>query len=315
MEPYRDEPRIWLIAGPTASGKSALGLRLAEAIGAEIVGADALQLYADLPVLSAAPTPADRARAPHHLAGVADAADGWSVGRWLRAATEVLAEIATRGRPAVVVGGTGLYFRALTQGLAEIPAIPAETRREAEAAFDTGGEPHFRGQLSRHDPQAEARISPGDRQRLVRAWEVWLATGKALSDWQAESAGALPQGAWRGVALEPPREVLYPRCDARFLQMLDHGALAEVARLAARGLDPALPALKAVGYPELAAHLRGELPLPRAIEFAQRETRRYAKRQTTWMRGQMADWPRISELDSDGQWRQFLALNPGLTVA
>jgi len=315
MEPYRDEPRIWLIAGPTASGKSALGLRLAEAIGAEIVGADALQLYADLPILSAAPTPADLARIPHHLTGVADAADGWSVGRWLRAATEVLAEITARGRPAVVVGGTGLYFRALTEGLAEIPSIPAETRREAEAAFEAAGEADFRDRLSRHDPRAGARIAPGDRQRLVRAWEVWLATGKALSDWQGETTGALPAGAWRGVALEPARDMLYPRCDARFLQMLDHGALDEVARLGARGLDPALPALKAVGYRELAAHLRGELALSRAIEFAQRETRRYAKRQTTWMRGQMADWPRITEPDADGQWRQFLALNPGLTVA
>jgi tRNA dimethylallyltransferase len=284
-------------------------------IGAEIVGADALQLYRDLPILSAAPTAQEQARVPHHLAGVADAADGWSVGRWLRAATEALEDIARRERPAVVVGGTGLYFRALTQGLAEIPAIPAEARQQTEAEFNALGEAAFRERLAERDPAAAARISAADRQRLVRAWEVWLATGRALSDWQADSAGALPAGWWRGVALEPPRDILYQRCDARFRRMLDAGALDEVAALSARGLDPVLPALKAVGFPELAAHLRGEFPLPRAIALAQQETRRYAKRQTTWMRGQMADWPRITETDPEGQWRQFLALNPSLTLA
>ena len=313
MEVSAEASRIWLIAGPTASGKSALGLRLAEAIGGEIVGADALQLYADLPILSAAPTPADRARVPHHLVGVADAADGWSVGRWLRAARQALDEIAGRGRPAVVVGGTGLYFRALTQGLAEIPQIPPAVRQAAEADYDRGSEAVFRALLGAQDPAAEARISPGDKQRLVRAWEVWRATGRALSDWQAQSAGGLPQGSWRGVALEPPRDRLYRRCDARFEQMIAGGALQEVAALAARNLSPALPAMKAVGLPELAAHLRGETTLAEAMAAAERETRRYAKRQTTWMRGQMADWPRITETDSEAQWRQFLALNPGLT--
>jgi tRNA dimethylallyltransferase len=303
-------PRIWLIAGPTASGKSALALRLAQAIGAEIVGADALQLYRDLPILSAAPTAAERAAAAHHLVGVADAADGWSVGRWQRAAREIL----DAGRPAVVVGGTGLYFRALTQGLAEIPPVPAAVRAQAEAEFQTLDEVVFRSRLGERDPLAAQRISPGDRQRLVRAWEVWLATGRALSDWQAETAGALPAGSWGAVAIEPPRVDLYARCDLRFSAMLEAGALEEVAALAARRLDPALPALKAVGYPELAAHLRGEIPLPQAIAAAQRETRRYAKRQSTWLRGQMADWPRITALDPDQQWRQFLALNPGLTL-
>ncbi len=278
------------------------------------MGADALQLYADLPILSAAPTAHERGRVPHHLVGAADAADGWSVGRWLRAATQVLAEIAGRGRPAVVVGGTGLYFRALTQGLADVPAIPSAVRAEAEAKYREVGEEDLRGLLRAADPRAEARISPGDKQRLVRAWEVWLGTGKALSDWQALSTGGLAPGSWRAVALEPPRAVLYDRCDARFGGMVAAGALAEVARLAARGLNPALPALKAVGFPELAAHLRGELTLPEAIAAAQRETRRYAKRQTTWMRGQMADWPRITDTDIDGQWSKFLALNPGLTV-
>lgn len=306
-------PRIWLIAGPTASGKSALALRLAGATGGEIVNADSMQLYADLRLLTARPSAEEEARAPHHLFGAVDAADGWSVGRWLKAAHERLAEISARGRPAVVVGGTGLYFRALTQGLAEVPEIAADVRRSAAAEHEALGPEAFRGRLAKVDPAAAQRIPAADRQRLTRAWEVWAATGRSLSDWQADSALALPGGAWSAVALDPPREALYGRCDARLAAMLDQGLLDEVAALAARNLDPALPLMKAVGFREFAAHLRGEVPLAGALAAAQQETRRYAKRQATWMRGQMAGWPRIGGFDPDGQWRQFLALNPGLT--
>ncbi len=298
--------RIWLIAGPTASGKSALALRLAETVGGEIVNADALQVYADLRVLTARPSLGEEARAPHHLFGVADAADGWSTGRWLRAAVETLAGIAARGRPAIVVGGTGLYFRALTHGLAQTPAVPAEVRRQAGADYASLGEDAFRARLSSVDPAAAARIAPGDRQRLSRAWEVHAATGVALSAWHATGSPAIAD--YGAVALEPPREVLYDRCDRRLTEMIDGGALDEVRALAARDLDPELPAMKAVGYRELAAHLRGETTLDAALEAAQRETRRYAKRQTTWMRGQMADWPRIEAADPEGQWAQFSAL-------
>jgi tRNA dimethylallyltransferase len=297
--------RIWLIAGPTASGKSALALRLAETLGGEIVNADSMQLYRDLRVLTARPAPEEEARAPHHLFGTVDAADGWSVGRWLRAAGEALAEIAARGRPAVVVGGTGLYFRALTRGLAEVPPVPAEARAQAEADFAQLGEAAFRARLAQADPAAAARIAPGDRQRLARAWEVFAATGEPLSDWQQTGEPLLSADAWRAVALEPPREALYARCDARLEAMVAQGALAEVERLTARGLDPTLPAMKAVGVRELAAHLRGETSLAEALAAAQRETRRYAKRQLTWMRGQMADWPRITAADAEGQWRQL----------
>jgi tRNA dimethylallyltransferase len=307
------EPRIWLIAGPTASGKSALALRLAKLTGAEIVNADALQLYSDLRLLTARPSPDEEAAAPHQLFGTVDSADGWSVGRWLRAAQEVLDEIAARGRPAIVVGGTGLYFRALTQGLAEIPPVPAEVRRQAEAEFDTMGEEAFRARLAEGDPAAATRIYPGDRQRLVRAWEVLAATQTALSDWQDRTDPALAPGSWNAVALDPPRPDLYARCDARLASMVEHGALEEVAALAARGLDPDLPAMKAVGYRELASHVRGEVPLAEALDAAQRETRRYAKRQSTWLRGQMADWPRLDAVDPDEQWGQFIALYPALT--
>jgi tRNA dimethylallyltransferase len=304
------EPRIWLIAGPTASGKSALALQLAEATNAEIVNADSMQLYAGLRVLTAGPAPDELARAPHHLFGAADAADGWSVGRWLRAAREALADIAARRRSAIVVGGTGLYFKALTEGLAEIPHIAADLRRAAGIEFEALGEAAFRERLARVDPAAAARIAPGDRQRLVRAWEVYAATGRSLSEHQASAQGALPAGGWRAVALEPPRPQLYARIDARLQAMVAQGALDEVRALLARNLDPDLPAMKAVGVRELAAHLAGHASLEDALAAAQQETRRYAKRQMTWMRGQMADWPRITAVEPDEQWRQFLALWP-----
>jgi tRNA dimethylallyltransferase len=307
------EPRIWLIAGPTASGKSALALRLAAAVGGEIVNADSMQLYADLRMLTARPSSEEEAQAPHHLFGTVDAADGWSVGRWLRGATAVLDVIAARGRPAIVVGGTGLYFRALTVGLAEIPQVPAEVRAQAGEDYDRMGEMDFRGRLGAVDPAAAARIAPGDRQRLVRAWEVYAATGTPLSDWQGNGRPAIAPGSWRAVALEPPREALYARCDTRLAAMAEAGVLEEVAALTARNLDADLPLMKAVGVREFSSCLRGETTLAAALAAAQQETRRYAKRQTTWMRGQMADWPRLTEFEPEAQWRQFVALNPGLT--
>ena len=272
-----------------------------------------MQLYADLRLLTARPSPAEEASAPHHLFGTADGADGWSVGRWLRAASVVLSEIAARGRPAIVVGGTGLYFKALTVGLAEIPQVPAAVRDQAQDDYAAMGEMDFRGRLGAVDPAAAARIAPGDRQRLVRAWEVFAATETPLSDWQANGQPAIAAGDWRAVSLEPLREALYARCDARLGAMVEAGALEEVAKLAARKLDPALPIQKAVGVREFSAYLAGELALAAALAAAQQQTRNYAKRQTTWMRGQMTGWPRITDADAEGQWRSFLALNPALT--
>jgi tRNA dimethylallyltransferase len=285
-----DQPAITLITGPTASGKSALAMRMAEETGAEIVGADSMQLYAGLPILTAAPSAEERARVPHHLVGVVDAGTSWSVGRWLDAALAALADIAARGKPAIVVGGTGLYFAALTRGLADIPVAP---RCDSEGLFHDVGEARFRDALRDLDPAAEARIEVGDRQRLVRAHAVATQTGRSLSDWQADTAPALPPDSWRALVVEPPREVIYERCDARFLTMIEQGALDEVAAMAARNIDTVLPALKAVGYRELAAHLAGELTLEEAVRRGQQGTRRYAKRQLTWLRGQTPDWQRI----------------------
>lgn len=307
------EPRIWLIGGPTASGKSALALALAEATGGELVNADSMQLYRDLRVLTARPSAEDEVRAPHHLFGVADAADAWSAGRWLRAARETLTDIAARRRAAIVVGGTGLYFRVLTEGLAPTPPVSETARQTVQARFDALGEVEFRHALAQSDPISEARIATGDRQRLVRAMTVLETSGRPLSAWRDANDAGLAPDAWRAVALTPPREALYARIDARLQAMIDAGALDEVRTLLARGLDPALPAMKSVGVRELAGFLSGETGLEAAVDAAQRQTRRYAKRQLTWIRNQTPDWPTVDATEPQAQWDALRALAPSLT--
>ena len=311
MAGSREPASVWLIAGPTASGKSALALALAEATGAEIVNADSMQLYADLRLLTARPSAAEEARAPHHLYGIADAGEAWSVGRWLRAALPVLDALRERGRPAVVVGGTGLYFRALTHGLANTPEVGARHRAEAQARFDIQGEAGFRAGLRAVDGPAEAAIAPGDRQRLTRALEVALATGRPLSDWRADTRPSLAPGSWRGVVVEPPRGALFARCDARLQAMVEEGALEEVGRLLARRLSPDLPAMKALGVREFGRALAGEMTLQAALEQAQRQTRRFAKRQSTWFRNQTPNWPRW---DGRGDYPESHRHNPDLAL-
>lgn len=286
-------PLIELIAGPTASGKSALALARAQETGAVIINADSQQLYADLRILSARPSVEDEARAEHRLYGVADAAEAWSVGRWSRAVVPLLAELTDASRPVLLVGGTGLYFTALTKGLADIPDIPTETRDAVEAAFDAEGEAAFRRRLSALDPQAAQRIESGDRQRLIRAMAVAEHTGRALSDWTADTTPLLAPGSWTGTVIEPDRQTLYANCDRRVSVMIDQGALDEVRALTARGLDPALPAMKAVGVRELAAHLAGETSLDQATAATRQATRNYAKRQLTWFRNQTPGWGRV----------------------
>lgn len=287
------EPLITLLAGPTASGKSRRALEMATQSGAVILNADSQQLYADLHVLSARPSAEEEALAEHRLYGVADAADAWSVGRWSRAVMPVLAELAVEGRPALLVGGTGLYFTALTEGLADIPDVPVEVRDAAGADFDADGEAAFRRRLAGVDPAAEARIEAGDRQRLTRAWAVAQHTGRALSDWAAGTTPLLTPGSWTGLVIEPEREALYANCDLRVAQMVEAGALDEVRALVARGLDPALPAMKAVGVREFAAHLADEATLEAAVEATRQATRNYAKRQLTWFRNQTPGWARV----------------------
>jgi tRNA dimethylallyltransferase len=287
-------PPIILIAGPTASGKSALALDLAERLGGEIVGADSMQIYRDLRLLTARPTPEEEARVPHHLIGVIDAAEPWSVGWWLEAARTVIADLRADGKAAIVVGGTGLYFRALTRGLAAIPGVPTDARDAADAEFETRGETAVRTMLKTLDAPAEARIAAGDRQRLVRALAVVRHTGLPLSQWQAETKPALPEGSWRGLVIEPERDTLYAGCDARLRAMVEAGVLDEVAALVGRGLPPDTPLMKAVGVRELSRHLAGELSLEAALAEAQQATRNYAKRQLTWFRNQTPEWPRFA---------------------
>ena len=286
-------PLIELIAGPTASGKSALAMARAREIGAVIINADSQQLYADLRVLTARPSVEDEVAVEHRLYGIADAGDAWSVGRWSRAVMPMLAELAEAGQPALLVGGTGLYFTALTKGLADIPDVPVEVRDAVEQAFDDAGETAFRNQLTSLDPEAVQRIETGDRQRLIRAMAVADYTGRSLSDWAAETNPLLAPGSWRGMVVEPDRQTLYNRCDRRVTNMIAQGALEEVRALLARNLDLALPAMKAVGVRELSAHLGKSISLDTAITATQQATRNYAKRQLTWFRNQNSSWPRM----------------------
>ena len=287
-----DAPLVTLIAGPTASGKSRLALQMAESTGAVILNADSQQLYADLRVLTARPGPEDEARAEHRLYGVADAADPWSVGRWLRAVQAELAELSKAGRPAIIVGGTGLYFNALTRGLAEMPPVPEAVREEAANLFNRSGERDFRRVLAEVDPISERAVAPGDRQRLVRALSVVRATGRPLPQWKADTRPVFRTGDYEALVVEPERAALYAACDARVDTMMAQGALEEVRGLLDRGIPRGLPIMKAVGLRELGAFIRGETDLDDALDIMRRTTRNYAKRQMTWFRNQTPDWPR-----------------------
>ncbi|NHK27845.1 tRNA (adenosine(37)-N6)-dimethylallyltransferase MiaA [Parvularcula flava] len=281
---------IVLIAGPTASGKSAAALEIAKALDGEIVNADAMQVYRDLRILTARPDAAEEAQAPHHLYGVLDGAERCSAGRWARMAAKAIGEIRGRGRVPIVVGGTGLYFKALTDGLSPMPDVPEEVREQGNRLFDGVGAAAFRKEVLSRDP-GMAHLKENDRQRLIRAWEVHEGTGTPLSDWQKQPREAVVSGDFRPAVLQPPREALYANCDRRLDLMLERDALKEVRDLLARKLDPSLPVMKSLGVPEFAAHLAGELPLDEALALAQQNTRRFAKRQMTWFRGQALDWP------------------------
>jgi len=276
---------VLVVAGPTASGKSALALELAEACAGTIINADSLQSYRDLRILTARPDEAAEARVRHRLYGFLDAAERGSVARWRMLALDEIAGATKAGRIPLLVGGTGLYLRAVTKGLAPVPEIPAAVRQEAIELNRALGGVVFRDRLAELDPEAAQQLFPGDKQRLVRAYEVVRATGVTIGKWrqQAKSGPAYRFGT---ILLMPPRDRLYAACNARLLQMIEGGALAEAAAIAARRLDPSLPAMKAVGLPELLSYLRGDIPLSAAIAAAQRATRRYAKRQMTWFRHQ-----------------------------
>lgn len=300
--------RALLIMGPTASGKSALALALAARIGGEIVNADSMQVYRDFRVLTARPSPEEETLAPHHLYGHVDAGELYSTGRWLNDALAAIADIRAHGAIPILVGGTGLYFKALTEGLAEMPEVDAHVRAELRERAQREGAPALHAELARLDPHTAARLAPNDAPRILRALEVWRSAGASIADLQAATKPALARDDWAGLALTPERVGLYAAIDARFEAMLAHGVLDEVRAFAARGLDPALPAMKAHGAPALMAHLRGEIDLADAAEIAKRDTRRYAKRQFTWISGQMREWVRVGELDVEARVNAAISL-------
>ncbi|HET7316945.1 MAG TPA: tRNA (adenosine(37)-N6)-dimethylallyltransferase MiaA [Sphingomicrobium sp.] len=292
------KPPVVLIAGPTASGKSALALALAQQIGGVIVNADSAQIYRDLRVLSAAPTDEELQQAEHRLYGIQDGSLPCSAAEWAELARRELADIHSRGRTPILVGGTGLYLRTLLDGIAPVPAIDAEIRDRVRA---TSVEENAK-KLEAFDPRAAVRLKPGDSARINRALEVILSTGRTLAEWQHQREGGIAnQVSLRPIILLPPRKWLYARCDERFSHMIDQGAVSEVEELLARALNPNLPVMRAIGVRELSAYLLGESTLDEAVAAGRQATRRYAKRQYTWFAHQPpAEWPRFQEaLDLD----------------
>jgi len=291
-----------LIAGPTASGKSALALALAQKAGGVIINADSMQVYRDLKAITARPAREEEAMVPHRLYGHVDAAVNFSAGAWVAEAATVLAEVRAQRRLPIFVGGSGLYFKALTRGLSAVPPIPPGIREGVRARLERDGVEALHAELARRDPAAAERLKPRDRTRIARALEVVEATGRSLSDWHRDGLPPLlPAGTFKALFLEPEREHLYARIDARFEAMLKAGALEEVARLAARNLDPLLPAMKAHGVPALIAHLKGELTLEEAATIGRADTRRYAKRQFTWFRHQLPEFSWVKPAAA-GEW-------------
>jgi len=279
----RSDP-ILLIAGPTASGKSALALALAQSEGGVVINADSMQIYRALPLLTAQPDAAALAAAPHQLYGCLDPARPCSAAQWCDLAREAITAAWAAGQLPIVTGGTGLYLESLRFGLSPIPEIPPTIRDESRALLAEIGNAAFHQRLAARDPVMAARLPPGDSQRMVRAWEVIEATGRSLESWQAEPRQGGLSARWLTLALQPPREALRAACDGRFLAMVAAGAAEEAAHFLDRNLDPALPVMKTLGLRELGAAQRGEMPLAEAIATAQAATRAYAKRQLTWLR-------------------------------
>nr|WP_244635822.1 tRNA (adenosine(37)-N6)-dimethylallyltransferase MiaA [Chthonobacter albigriseus] len=292
---HEGRPRAVLIAGPTASGKSALAMAVAERIDGVIVNADSMQVYRELRILTARPTTADEARVPHRLYGHVGVRDAYTVARWLGDVAAVLDDLDRAGRPAVFVGGTGLYFTALTTGLSEVPAVPAEVRASVRAMAATLGAAGLHARLAEADPVMAERLGPADGQRVARALEVLAATGRSLSEFQGErSAPLVPLDRAAAFVVAPDRAWLRARIETRFRMMVGEGGLDEARAFAAIGVDPSMPAAKAIGVPEMTAAATGAMAVEDAIAAAVTATRQYAKRQETWFRNQFGGWTRFA---------------------
>jgi tRNA dimethylallyltransferase len=286
-----------LIAGPTASGKSGLAIELAKRYNGVIINSDSMQVYSDLPVVTARPAVEEEAEVPHRLYGRVDAAEAFSTGAWLRAVSNLLPDLRTKFETLIFVGGTGLYFNALTQGLSEIPETPDWLRQSLRRELEALGPHQLYAQLRAEDPLSAASLSATDGQRIVRALEVFRHTGRPLLEWQREKSVPLVNiglSETSAMVLDPDRQLLAEKIRQRFAAMIAKGALEEVSALLSRNLDSELPAMKAIGVTELGAHLAGKVTLEEAVELAVIASRQYAKRQRTWFRGQMDEkWLRI----------------------
>ena len=280
----KDQPPALFVVGPTASGKSALALAIAERLGGTIINADSMQLYRELHIITARPSPPDEARAPHVLYGVRAAAEAASVAWWRDAALKAMDETRAAGRLPIICGGTGMYCAALTQGLATIPPIPAPAREEARRLLAEEGPAALHARLAAEDPASAARLRPTDSQRIARAWEVWRGTGRGIAAWQAEASAAPAPWHFAAILLDPPRAELRAAIAQRWAAMIQAGAIDEARALLAQALDPALPAMRALGVPEIAAMLAGRLTPEEASARAILASGQYTKRQATWFR-------------------------------
>jgi tRNA dimethylallyltransferase len=299
MSSPAESKTVLVVAGPTASGKSALAVDLADAVGGVVINADSMQVYRELRILTARPSAADEARVPHRLFGVLPASERGSAAWWRDAASAEIDAAFAEGRVPILCGGTGLYLAALMRGLADVPAVADAVVREAVARYEAVGGAAFREEVRAVDPVLGDRLEPGDSQRLQRAWAVARATGRPLSSWQAETHGGRADLAFRTVLLFPPRPASADAVDARFRRMVDTGAIAEVRALLALALDRSLPAMRAIGVPQLTDFIERKCSLDRAIEAAVIATRQYAKRQRTWFRHQF-----VSDLLIGAQYLQ-----------
>ena len=274
--------------GPTASGKSALGVCLAQSLGGVILNADAMQVYKELQIITARPTEAEMQDVPHRLYGVLSAAQRCSAARWAALAEAEIKDAWAQGKQPILLGGTGLYIRTLMEGIADIPDPSEEVRARVAGWWEESAPGAFHAKLAEVDAEIAARLEPGDKQRLMRAMEVWEETGTPLSEWQQQAAKPVfPEAKWQVHYIDIPRDVVYARINSRFEQMMQQGALEEVRALMELNLPAYLPAMRAHGVPALMAHLRGEISLEEAIHIGQRDTRHYAKRQMTWIRNQL----------------------------
>jgi tRNA dimethylallyltransferase len=306
----QENSKAVLIAGPTASGKSALALELARRTGGVIINADSMQVYRDLRVITARPTADEETRVPHRLYGHVDAAVNFSAGGWVADAAAVLADVRAQNRLAIFTGGTGLYFKALTRGLSAVPPIAVEIRESVRTRLERDGVEALHAELAKRDPASAERLKPRDRTRIARALEVVEATGRSLTDWHRDGLPPLlPPGQFSALFLAADRDELYARIDARYDAMLAAGALEEVAALAERHLDPLLPAMKAHGVPASIRHLKGEITRDEAAVIGRADTRHYAKRQFTWFRHQLPEFEWVKPEEA-GRWLETVLCSP-----